>query len=202
MIKYKLNNDVKTLSLLANKYFEKADYEDAKTRYMELISIFKNADKEMIDDATFKLAMIDYYNEDISGLEIIIIQNQNSDFTKQSLSMLKRFYRTKSDIKGELKIHEQSLELFPNDPTMLNSYAWRMSELELNLDNALNKIDRAIVLSVNDKKRQANILDTKAEVLWKLGNSEEAIKTIEMAIQLNPDNDYFIEQKDKFLSKK
>ena len=94
------------------------------------------------------------------------------------------------------------MELFPNDPTMLNSYAWRMSELELNLDNALNKIDRAIVLSVNDKKKQANILDTKAEVLWKLGNSEEAIKTIEMAIQLNPDNDYFIEQKDKFLSKK
>ena len=47
---------------------------------------------------------------------------------------------------------------------------------------------------------QANILDTKAEVLWKLGKNDEAVKIIEMAIQLNPDNDYFIEQKDKLIA--
>ena len=200
--KYIKNNNPSILSLLAKKYFEKGDYENSQARYLELINNYKNADATLIDEAEFQISMIKYYNDDISGLSEYINGNNNIDYKKTALNMLKRYYRSKSDQNNELNIHARSLLMFPNDPNILNSYAWRMSELEMNLEDAITKINRAIVLSVNDKKKQANILDTKAEVLWKLGKNDEAVKIIEMAIQLNPDNDYFVEQKDKFLSTK
>ena len=200
--KYNENNNALILSNLAKKYFEKGDYETAQSRYLELINNYKESDIGLIDEAEFQISMIKYYNDDITGLSEYINKNNNIDYKKTALSMLKSYYRGKSDINNELNIHARSLLMFPNDPNILNSYAWRMCELEMNLEDAITKIDRALVLSVNDKKKQANILDTKAEVLWRLGENDQAVKTIEIAIQLDPDNDYFFEQKDKFLSKK
>jgi len=200
--KYNSSRNASVISLLAKKYFERGKYEYANSKYLELINNYKDADSSLIDEAVFQIAMIKFYNDDISGLTEYINVNNNIDFKKTALSKLKRYYRSNADIDNELNIHARSLLMFPKDPNILNSYAWRMSELEMNLEDAIIKVNKAIVLSVNDKNKQANILDTKAEVLWKLGNSEEAVKTIDMAIQLNPDNDYFIEQKDKFLSKK
>ena len=199
--KYSNNKNALILSKLAKKYFEKGDYEEAQSKFLELISDYKDEDTTLLDEAEFYISMIKYYNDDISGLSEYINQNNNIDYKTKALSLLKSYYRGKSDLNNELNIHARSLLMFPNDPNILNSYAWRMSELEMNLEDAISKIDKAIVLSVNDQKKQANILDTKAEVLWKLGKNDEAVKAIEIAIQLNPENDYFIEQKNKFSSK-
>ena len=43
------------------------------------------------------------------------------------------------------------------------------------------------------------ILDTQAEVLWKLKRYSEAVDIINRAIELDPTSDYYTEQKDKFL---
>ena len=45
-------------------------------------------------------------------------------------------------------------------------------------------------------------IDTEAEVLWKLNRFDEAIEAIEKAIIIDPDNQYFIDQKTKFLNSK
>ena len=37
------------------------------------------------------------------------------------------------------------VRLFPNDASVLNSYAWRMTEVEKNLEDALLKVKRAII---------------------------------------------------------
>ena len=34
----------------------------------------------------------------------------------------------------ELKTYKEMLSMFPDDPTALNSYAWRMAEIEMNLE--------------------------------------------------------------------
>ena len=75
-----------------------------------------------------------------------------------------------------------------------------MSELEINLDDALKKTQLAVQLSNDNIGTKANILDTEAEILWKLGRVDEAIQTIEKAILINPDYEYFIGQKNKFLN--
>ena len=100
---------------------------------------------------------------------------------------------------NEILYFKKYVEIFSDDPWFLNQFSWRMTELDLNLDLALTKINHALNIIDQDANGIANIIDTKAEVLWKLGRIVEAIKIIEEAILLDPTNDYYLNQKEKFL---
>ena len=102
------------------------------------------------------------------------------------------FYITNTYIKYLDKLHSSY--------SFLNSYAWRMTELNKNLDDALIKADEALILIDNTIPQYPNILDTKAEVLWKLGNIEEAVKIIQEAIDIDPSSEYYKAQREKFLN--
>ena len=84
----------------------------------------------------------------------------------------------------------------PN-PGAMNGFAWRMSELDLNLDLALDKISWAID-NETDEKNKYMYLDTKAEILWKLDRTEEAISEIKKCISFNSEDKYYKEQLEKF----
>jgi tetratricopeptide (TPR) repeat protein len=77
-----------------------------------------------------------------------------------------------------------------------------MAELEINLEDALIKVKRAVILSTANPSSQANIIDTEAEVLWKLKRFDEAIESIEKAIAIDGENQYFKDQKEKFIQSK
>ena len=64
------------------------------------------------------------------------------------------------------------------------------------------KAKRAVELSADDPNSQANIIDTEAEVLWKLKRFDEAINAIEKAIMIDSENQYFKDQKEKFIQSK
>jgi len=74
-----------------------------------------------------------------------------------------------------------------------------MSERGQNLEDALSKINMALSILKKDDAGYANILDTKAEVLWKMGRVQDAIFTIETALRIEPDSDYYKAQKEKFI---
>ena len=77
-----------------------------------------------------------------------------------------------------------------------------MTEIERNLEDALEKSIMAIKLSSNNQDQKANIFDTKAEVLWLLNRYDDAITAINLAIEINPESDYFKSQRTKFQSSK
>ena len=91
---------------------------------------------------------------------------------------------------------------FPENINVLNSYAWRMTEIETNLEDALEKVKKAVILSAANPSSQANIIDTEAEVLWKLKRFDAAIEAIERAIKIDGENQYFKDQKEKFIQSK
>jgi stress response protein SCP2 len=66
----------------------------------------------------------------------------------------------------------------------------------------LVKAKRAVELSADNLNGQANIIDTEAEVLWKLKRFDAAIDAIEKAIVIDSDNQYFKDQKEKFIQSK
>ena len=72
-----------------------------------------------------------------------------------------------------------------------------MAELGLLLPEALEKLNIALEFGEDIK-----ILDTKAEVLWKLGRVDEALEVISKCIQGNPENQHYQDQKEKFLNTK
>ena len=95
-------------------------------------------------------------------------------------------------------IYKEFSDRFTSDTNILNGYAWRMSELKINLEDALEKSEKAIILAAENPQNQANIIDTKAEILWVLGHNTKAIETINLAIDIDPKSDYFMKQKIKF----
>jgi len=99
-------------------------------------------------------------------------------------------------LEGQLYLKAVSLydENYKYLASLLNSFAWRMTEIGQLLPEALEKVNYALEI-----KDDLKILDTKAEVLWKLGRVDEAIEVINECIQGNPEYQHYQDQKAKFL---
>ncbi|MCD6587676.1 MAG: tetratricopeptide repeat protein, partial [Candidatus Fermentibacteraceae bacterium] len=67
---------------------------------------------------------------------------------------------------------------------------------DMMLDKAVDMALRAVELAPED----SNIRDTLAEALFRSGNTQEAIKQAETALELDPGSAYFQEQLERFRS--
>lgn len=94
---------------------------------------------------------------------------------------------------------ERLLRLDKPPAGVLNDTAWMIAisgdSAESQLKVALRLAERAVDLSA---RRDANMLDTLAEVLFQVGRRAEALSTIDEAIRLEPQERYFREQRRRF----
>lgn len=77
---------------------------------------------------------------------------------------------------------------------MQNSVAWSMAMADLDLERALELALSASALEPED----ANIMDTVAEILYRLDRFEEAVEWGSRALELDPENSYLEEQLERF----
>ena len=200
LTKYKLgDNSSSTIFELAKKYFSRGEYDDALQLYEKILEN-KDLSYNMFHETNYSIGMIKLKNNESNNLEKYIRQYPESFLLKQSIINLLMYYKFNFLEKKELDLYNKYIDRFSNDPLFLNQYSWRMTELNINLDNALQKINLSLSLIENDYKNQAMINDTKAEVYWKLGKVDKAIITINESISIDPDNQYYINQKEKFLN--
>ena len=148
----------------------------------------------------FRLLYKSKKSSDIDALLEYAELSENIDRKQKSYWQIIRILKKhKRDPSLEAELYLKVIDLYTSDykylPSLLNGFAWRMTELEKNLDIALVKINKALEYGEDIK-----ILDTKAEVLWKLNRSEEAVEIIEKCILSDPQNKYYKDQKKKFLS--
>ena len=148
----------------------------------------------------FRLLYKSKRSSDIDALLEYAELSENIDRKQKSYWQIIRILKKhKRDPSLEAELYLKVIDLYTGDykylPSLLNGFAWRMTELEKNLDIALVKINKALEYGEDIK-----ILDTKAEVLWKLNRSEEAVEIIEKCILSDPQNKYYKDQKKKFLS--
>lgn len=80
------------------------------------------------------------------------------------------------------------------DAGMLNNLAWFCTINDIYLDQALIAAQRAVAL----EPENSNVLDTLAEVHFRLGDVDKAIEVEERALELSPDNEYLAEQLARF----
>ena len=181
---------------LGEKYLDKGE-SDISQKYF--IQFLKNAPIEMSEEiisAKFALAKYRWENSDISGLENFVIDYPEASQSISAYQMIARYYTTENDTAMEVATLFKMTEKFPENYSAMNSYAWRMTELNQNLNDALVKAKVGVQLAPEGSK--AMILDTQAEVEWLLGDIESAILTIEKAINLNPEDEYYQAQLEKF----
>lgn len=185
-----------TLHKLINKYADMNEKALAK----EKINTILEADIDSAGTAAFLLVSYNAHEiQDPTALINYANKNLDNGYTEKALSKAKDILRNKGDNPVfEAEIYLRYIE-FLKEPTpgTLNEFAWRMSELDLNLEIALERITRGIE-KTTDLDQIYMFIDTKAEVLWKMGRVEKALTEIEICINGKPDDKYYAEQKEKF----
>ena len=198
------NGDVNAdiIAGIAMKYEDRKENDKAAEFYSILIKDYPDSSSQYYKQGKFFLASHKFINGNENALKDYVSDNPDSPFNFDAYRKMVYHYADTEQGEKELSAYSEMLSIFPDDPNALNSYAWRMAEIETNLEDALEKARKAVVLTADDPQQQTGIIDTEAEVLWKLKRYDEAIETIERAIPIEPDNQYFRDQKEKFIESK
>ena len=93
------------------------------------------------------------------------------------------FERAKQWPKAEADL-KMSLDLFPDQPHVLNYLGYSWIDQGINVDEGMRMIKRAVEQRADD----GYIVDSLGWAYYRLGNMEEAIKHLERAIELKPDD--------------
>jgi tetratricopeptide (TPR) repeat protein len=89
----------------------------------------------------------------------------------------KQWPRAEADMK-------KSLELYPDQPLVLNYLGYSWIDQGINLDDGMNMIKRAVEQRADD----GYIVDSLGWAYYRIGNFEEAVKHLEHAVELRPED--------------
>lgn len=91
---------------------------------------------------------------------------------------------------------QRALARGENDASNLNGLAWTCATNDVYLNEALQAAERAVSL----EPKNTGILDTLAEVHFRMGHADKAIEVESRALALEPENRYLSEQLRRFQS--
>jgi hypothetical protein len=204
------NRSVDIIDKLSIKSEERQDNKLSTDLYNILIDRKSEFDEASLKRAIYFFAKQELKSDNPSKMNIYISKNLESEKIGSAFMDLIRFYSSKKDTIKEVQTYKNmissilSSKAIPlsSKPSFLNSYAWRMSELEINLDDALLKSTQSVkIIDSLGGEMVSSIpmfLDTKAEILWKMNRVSDALNIITKAIDFDPNNEYYREQKTKF----
>ena len=193
------NHTAELVKKLANKYNDKGEYKIALRYYKEL-SKTANLSLSDFNVAKYHIASLSLKNNNTDLIIEYLEQYKESEYFERATYDLIDYYKANQMEFEELSIYKLYLQYFMENSNFLNTYAWRMTELNRNLDDALDKVNLSLSLIDENNQMYPMILDTKAEVLWKLDKTDEAIEVIDKAILLDSESQYYKAQKEKFLN--
>jgi len=93
------------------------------------------------------------------------------------------YERAKQWSKAEADL-KKSLELFPDQPHVLNYLGYSWIDQRINLDEGMRMIKRAVEQRADD----GYIVDSLGWAYYRLGNTEDAVKQLERAVELKPED--------------
>lgn len=165
--------------------------------------------KEMEAELHYKTGIL-WAEEQPEGLIDFMQKIDNPACMLDALHSLTDYYNYKKDTTLEIQYTQQYTDYIMQHPetmdtlktiSAMNGYAWRMTELSQNLNDALVKIDYAVSLfpADIDVHFKVAVVDTKAEVHWKLGDKETALKLTDECLKETPDDEYLINKRKAIL---
>jgi Flp pilus assembly protein TadD len=93
------------------------------------------------------------------------------------------FERSKQWPKGEADL-KKALELFPDQPHVLNYLGYSWVDKGMNLDEGMAMIKRAVEQRADD----GYIVDSLGWAYFRIGKYEEAVKELDRAVELKPED--------------
>lgn len=115
------------------------------------------------------------------------------------IMMAAQQFEQKKDYAKLSLLLEGVLDKYPDEPMVLNAYAWMLATAEdkkfIDAEKAVKLARKAVELT---KEENGAILDTLAVALHLQGNLKEAVKYIKMAAEKCPDETEIIERAQKY----
>ncbi len=161
-----------------------SDFESLKKNSQKVIRLFPRRPiaylfAGMVDSQEGKhKEALEYYKK---GIKLVV---NNAALSVQFYSFLGNSYHELGDDGASDQAYESALRLDPENALILNNYAYYLSLRSEKLDLAKQMSFKAVQL---DPENVSNI-DTKAWVLYKLEDYEEAKKIIEKALAISDEN--------------
>jgi tetratricopeptide (TPR) repeat protein len=188
------------LLLAAEKYSDKNMTAEAKSALQRVLELDPQNEGGYLAEALPSLG----FTEAMSGnipiavelFERAILFVEEPAGKAEILGFLAQMYGQSGDTEKQIATLKKVIEIVPEEPQALNGIAWAMVEAGIELEKATDYALKAVVLSGEDP----NIMDTLAEIYFKRGMKEDAIKWIEKAIIKDPGSKYFKDQLVKFSS--
>ena len=189
-------DDTDALYALGVKYAEAVRPDDAEATFDKLLKI--DPDNENKAGIYFHLGnsmRADERNEDaIKYLNKVITEYPDAEVHDEALQMLARAYFELDQKEKSLESYQALLARHPDDPKMMNGFAWFCAQRKFGFDQALPVALKAVELS----NRDPGNLDTLAELYYAMGDYDNAIKVGEEAAKQEPDDQYFKDQLNKY----
>jgi len=128
------------------------------------------------------------YNASMVIVPVVMIVMTNPSY----LEYQTKFQRL--DFQGKEELLLKSISENPDFADAYNDLAWTYAEENKKLDTALKLVEKALARSPESYP----FLDTKAEILFRMGRFEEAIEIEQKVVDNNPGHEFFESQLKKF----
>ena len=125
------------------------------------------------------------YKSAISVLEWALTGIKDNVQRSVLLGNIGDMYHEMGEDKSAFRYYRRALSLDADNALVLNNYAYFLSLLDKDLDEALVMAERAVALKPNN----ASYVDTYAWVLHRMGRNEEAKKAMRQALTLSSQMD-------------
>ncbi|MFY0643945.1 MAG: tetratricopeptide repeat protein [Bacteroidia bacterium] len=176
-------------SKLGNSQWQLEDSEAAIARFPNIAGFYLAKAYAYLDLEQYTNA-VSTANE---GLEIATAALDKMDFW----SCLASAYNELKEYHKVDEFFEKALQLDPENKGVLNNYAFSLAERGVSLEKAMEMINRAMATDLMNPYFK----DTKAWILYKQGKSDEAIKLLLEAIELDSrESEYFIHLAEIYLN--
>jgi len=106
---------------------------------------------------------------------LLVVEPSN----KTAISFLANYYQEQEDYQKADSLYKAGITYYPEEPLLLNNYAYSLAVRNIRLDTALQYINLAIKL----EPENAAYLDTKGWILYQLGKYQEAYQYILQAYE-------------------
>lgn len=176
----------KDMLLLWNKVItyeaEKRNFEKAIRLADEALDYFPNS-PELYYFKGISYNQMKEYAKASQNLEeglMYIIDNETLEF--QFYYNLGEIYNSSADYVKSDKYFENALKLRPDDPLILNNYAYYLSLRNEKLEKALSMSAKTLKM----EPKSPSYLDTYGWILYRMGDLEQAVKYLQQAVELKP----------------
>jgi len=186
------SNNVNLNYEIANKLNDRGDGQTARQYYQKVLALETDQQSELYLNSEFNIAEYYAYDEDNPNPLRHFAQNCNNDQQKYfAYSSLAHYYDRKQDQPNALQIYEEAVNTLPDNPALMNSYAWFIFQ-----NRVKDRYQRGIALArkaVEIEPKADSIWDTLGQLLFEAGYVDEAIEAMQQAVDLAPEDSSYRE---------